>query len=121
MSAPLVQAETELLSPGYFELAGEKGNGFGKAANRDDFDGVDDGGFASAGGGNDQAAELFVLTGRVEAEYLRYLERSDYAPFIPTSHADAKEMLATAETFIAKMKEVVKNYPRSASLENESP
>ncbi|MBE7555139.1 MAG: HEPN domain-containing protein [Anaerolineales bacterium] len=65
--------------------------------------------------------ELFVLTGRVEAEYLRYLERSDYAPFIPTSHADAKEMLATAETFIAKMKEVVKNYPRSASLENESP
>lgn len=62
--------------------------------------------------------ELFVLTGRVEAEYLRYLgraqsarERSDYAPFIPTSHADAKEMLATAETFIAKMKEIVNESP----------
>jgi uncharacterized protein (UPF0332 family) len=61
--------------------------------------------------------ELFVLTGRVEAEYLRYLgraqsarERSDYAPFIPASHADASEMLATAETFIAKMKEIVQGH-----------
>lgn len=62
--------------------------------------------------------ELFVLTGRVEAEYLRYLgraqsarERSDYAPFIPASHTDASEMLVTAETFIAKMKEIVKTPP----------
>jgi len=36
--------------------------------------------------------ELFVITGRVDAEYLRYLgraqparERSDYAPFVPIS------------------------------------
>ncbi len=34
----------------------------------------------------------------------------DSAPFIPASHADASEMLATAETFIAKMKEIVKGH-----------
>jgi uncharacterized protein (UPF0332 family) len=56
--------------------------------------------------------ELFVITGRIEADYLRYLgraqsarERSDYAPFIPASREDAIEILATAETFIARMKE----------------
>jgi uncharacterized protein (UPF0332 family) len=56
--------------------------------------------------------ELFVITGRIEADYLRYLgraqsarERSDYAPFIPASREDAIEILATAEIFIAKMKE----------------
>lgn len=61
--------------------------------------------------------ELFVITGRIEAEYLRYLgraqsarERSDYAPFIPASDADASEMLATAQTFIAKMKEFVEGH-----------
>lgn len=60
--------------------------------------------------------ELFVLTGRIEAKYLRYLgraqsarERSDYAPFIPASQADGTEMLSTAETFIAKMKEIVES------------
>jgi uncharacterized protein (UPF0332 family) len=58
--------------------------------------------------------ELFVVTGRVEAEYLRYLgraqgarERSDYAPFIPASHEDAAEILTAAETFIGRMKQVV--------------
>jgi uncharacterized protein (UPF0332 family) len=58
--------------------------------------------------------ELFVITGRVEADYLRYLgraqsarERSDYAPFFPSSREDALEILATAETFIAKMSKII--------------
>ena len=58
--------------------------------------------------------ELFVITGRVEADYLHYLgraqgarERSDYAPFIPATREDAVEILATAEAFIARMKEVI--------------
>ncbi len=62
--------------------------------------------------------ELFVITGRVEVEYLRYLgraqsarERSDYAPFISASREDASEMLAMADTFIAKIKEIIKNRP----------
>jgi len=61
---------------------------------------------------------LFVITGRVEVEYLRYLgraqsarERSDYAPFISASREDASEMLAMADTFIAKIKEIIKNRP----------
>ncbi len=60
--------------------------------------------------------ELFVITGRVEATYLRYLgraqsarERSDYVPIIPSSREDALEILATAEQFIAKMKEIVES------------
>lgn len=54
--------------------------------------------------------ELFVITGRVEADYLRYLgraqaarERSDYAPVFPASREDAAEILATTERFIAEM------------------
>ncbi len=63
--------------------------------------------------------ELFVITGRVEADYLRYLgraqsarERSDYAPFIPANREDAVEILATAETFIARMKKMVETASR---------
>jgi len=63
--------------------------------------------------------ELFVITGRVEADYLRYLgraqsarERSDYVPFIPSGQEDAVEILATAETFIARMKELVETAGR---------
>jgi uncharacterized protein (UPF0332 family) len=55
--------------------------------------------------------ELFVITGRVEADYLRYLgraqgarDRSDYVPFISTSREDAVEVLTMAEAFIARMK-----------------
>lgn len=58
--------------------------------------------------------ELFVITGRVEADYLRYLgrvqsarERSDYAPFIPASREDAVEILTMAGTFIAKMTKII--------------
>ena len=58
--------------------------------------------------------ELFVITGRVDAEYLRYLgraqsarERSDYAPFVPPSKAGTEEILNTAGEFIVKIKEVL--------------
>ncbi len=58
--------------------------------------------------------ELFVVPGRVEADYLRYLgraqgarERSDYAPFLPASREDAVEILTSAEKFIAKMQAIV--------------
>lgn len=58
--------------------------------------------------------ELFVITGRVDAEYLRYLgqaqsarERSDYAPFAPVSKEGTEEILATAEAFILKIKELL--------------
>lgn len=59
--------------------------------------------------------ELFVITGRVDAEYLRYLgqaqsarERSDYAPFAPVSKEGTEEILNTAEAFIEKIKELLK-------------
>jgi len=59
--------------------------------------------------------ELFVITGRVDSEYLRYLgraqsarERSDYAPFVPLSKEGTKEILDTAESFIGKIKELLK-------------
>jgi len=58
--------------------------------------------------------ELFVLTGKLDAEYLRLLgraqtarERSDYDPFSPASKDDATEILNMATDFIAKMKEVI--------------
>jgi len=58
--------------------------------------------------------ELFVVTGRVDSEYLHYLgqaqsarERSDYAPFAPVTRAGAKEILKAAEAFIAKVKEIL--------------
>jgi uncharacterized protein (UPF0332 family) len=58
--------------------------------------------------------ELFVITGRVGAEYLRYLgraqsarERSDYAPFVPLEHDGAKEILKTAESFVGKIKKLL--------------
>lgn len=58
--------------------------------------------------------ELFVITGRVDAEYLRYLgraqsarERSDYAPFVPLSKEGTEEILNTAGEFIAKIKEIL--------------
>ena len=58
--------------------------------------------------------ELFVITGRVDAEYLRYLgraqsarERSDYAPFVPPSKEGVAEILDTAESFIKKIKELL--------------
>lgn len=59
--------------------------------------------------------ELFVITGRVDADYLRYLgraqsarERSDYAPFAPLDKNGAKEVLDAAEAFIRKVKELLK-------------
>ena len=59
--------------------------------------------------------ELFVVTGRVDAEYLRYLgraqsarERSDYAPFVPLDKGGTEEILRTAESFIKKIKEILK-------------
>lgn len=59
--------------------------------------------------------ELFVATGRVDAEYLRYLgraqsarERSDYAPFAPLEEEGAKEVMDAAESFIRKVKELLK-------------
>jgi uncharacterized protein (UPF0332 family) len=59
--------------------------------------------------------ELFVVTGRVDAEYLRYLgraqsarERSDYAPFAPLSKEGAEEILKIASAFIGKIKELLK-------------
>lgn len=58
--------------------------------------------------------ELFVLTGQVEAKYLQHLgriqtarERSDYSPFTPSNREDAFEVLNAAESFIARMKELV--------------
>lgn len=60
--------------------------------------------------------ELFVVTGRVEAIYLRYLgraqsarERSDHVPIIPSSREDALEILSTAEQFVARMQEIVES------------
>lgn len=59
--------------------------------------------------------ELFVITGQVNAEYLHYLgqaqsarERSDYAPFFPTSRTGAEEILSAAEAFTAKVREILK-------------
>ena len=59
--------------------------------------------------------ELFVVTGRVDAEYLRYLghaqsarERSDYVPFVPPSKKGTEEILKIAEAFIKKIKEILK-------------
>lgn len=59
-------------------------------------------------------SELFVKTGRVEAEYVRYLGqaegargRSDYAPFMQTSREGAAEILSAAEAFVNKVEEVV--------------
>lgn len=61
--------------------------------------------------------EVFVITGRIEPEYLRYLgqaqsarERSDYAPFVPASREDAVQVLKTAETFIAKMRQICQEH-----------
>ena len=58
--------------------------------------------------------ELFVVTSRVDAEYLRYLgraqsarERSDYAPFVPPSKEGTEEILIAAGEFIAKIKELL--------------
>lgn len=58
--------------------------------------------------------ELFVITGQVKAEYLHYLgqaqsarERSDYAPFFPTSRTGAEEILSAAEAFTAKVREIL--------------
>jgi uncharacterized protein (UPF0332 family) len=59
--------------------------------------------------------ELFVVNGRVDAEYLRYLgraqsarERSDYAPFAPLDKEGAREIVNAASVFIEKIKELVK-------------
>lgn len=59
--------------------------------------------------------ELFVVTGRVDAEYLRYLgraqsarERSDYAPFAPFSKEGTEDIINTASAFIGKIKELLK-------------
>jgi uncharacterized protein (UPF0332 family) len=58
--------------------------------------------------------ELFVITGRVDAEYLRYLgraqsarERSDYAPFTSLRKEGTEEILNTAGEFIIKIKEIL--------------
>jgi uncharacterized protein (UPF0332 family) len=58
--------------------------------------------------------ELFVLTGKLDAEYLRLLsraqtarERSDYDPLNPASKEDAVEILNMATRFIAKIREIV--------------
>lgn len=59
--------------------------------------------------------ELFVVTGRIDAEYLRYLgraqsarERSDYAPFLPPNKEGAQEILKIARDFINKIEEILK-------------
>jgi uncharacterized protein (UPF0332 family) len=59
--------------------------------------------------------ERFVVTGRVDAEYLRYLgraqsarERSDYAPFAPLSKDGTEEILIIASAFIGKIKDLLK-------------
>jgi uncharacterized protein (UPF0332 family) len=59
--------------------------------------------------------ELFVVTGRVDAEYLRYLgraqsarERSDYAPFASLSKEGAKEILDAASIFIERIRALLK-------------
>ena len=59
--------------------------------------------------------ELFVVTGKVDAEYLRYLgraqsarERSDYAPFAELSKEGAEEILKSADAFIEKIKTLLK-------------
>jgi uncharacterized protein (UPF0332 family) len=61
--------------------------------------------------------EIFVVTGRIEADYLRYLgrvqsarERSDYAPFMPAGREDAAEVLTAAGAFIARMTKVVEQH-----------
>jgi uncharacterized protein (UPF0332 family) len=66
--------------------------------------------------------ELFVITGKIEAIYLRYLgraqsacERSDYVPIIPSSREDALEILSAAEQFISKMKDVIESVGEQAS------
>jgi uncharacterized protein (UPF0332 family) len=58
--------------------------------------------------------ELFVITGQVDSEYLHYLgqaqsarARSDYAPFAPVTRKGAEEILQAAETFIAKIREIL--------------
>ena len=58
--------------------------------------------------------ELFVVTGHVDAEYARYLsrarvarERSDYDPLAHASRDDAQKNLEIADTFIAKIKELL--------------
>jgi uncharacterized protein (UPF0332 family) len=58
--------------------------------------------------------ELFVLTGKLDAEYLRLLsrvqtarERSDYNPLNPASKEDAAEVLKMASSFIARIKEII--------------
>jgi len=63
--------------------------------------------------------ELFVITGRVEAETLHYLgraqgarERSDYVPTMPASREDAAEILATAEAFVGRMADVLESAAR---------
>ena len=59
-------------------------------------------------------SELFVSTGEVEREYVRYLsqaqgarELSDYAPFVKTSREGALEMLNAAEAFISRIKQLI--------------
>ena len=59
--------------------------------------------------------EIFVITGQVDAAYLRYLgraqgarERSDYLPIHKASSEEAEEILETARSFISKMQELVK-------------
>jgi uncharacterized protein (UPF0332 family) len=59
-------------------------------------------------------SELFVATGDVEREYVRYLsqaqgarELSDYAPFVKTSREGALEILEAAEAFIFRVKELI--------------
>ncbi len=57
----------------------------------------------------------FVRPGKIEARFVSLLgraqqarERSDYAPSIPMKKSEAEQILADAETFITKMKEIVK-------------
>lgn len=57
--------------------------------------------------------ELFVTTGRVEADYLLYLgraqsarDRSDYIPFTPAHRDEAQKVLTMAEDFINRMKKL---------------
>ncbi|MEK7277856.1 MAG: HEPN domain-containing protein [Chloroflexota bacterium] len=59
-------------------------------------------------------SELFVATGKVDQKYSSYLgqahqkrEKSDYKPFEPTPREDAEKILADAEAFIAKVKELI--------------
>src|SRR3990172_9345938 len=62
----------------------------------------------------DKFGELFIKPGMVDKKFSDYLkgakekrEQSDYEPYVPISREDAEKVLADAETFIAKVQEIL--------------